>query len=158
MTLAETLQPRLADRHPAGTGPQHWSAPFADHGWTVTLTADKTDTLSCLIRELSLTRIGEPPSGSTARGWAERVAAQVSGLLEPLALIEADTTQNVAILRSVPPSRRGDTVAYYEVILTGVSQATLRRYQVDTLGAKREQVAFALTHEVLARVAGDIIG
>ncbi|MCZ2344174.1 MAG: hypothetical protein LC104_20620 [Bacteroidales bacterium] len=155
MTLAEILQPKLADWRPTGHGRQCWSESFAEAGWTVTLTTDQTDTLSCLVWELSLTRIDPSPCpGQNVRSWAERMAAQVSGLMEPLTLIEADTTQDRAILRSVTPAHKGDHLFYYEVSLTGTTQATLRRYRIHTDGnSRREPIAFALTHEALAQVA-----
>lgn len=157
MTLAEILQPKLADWRPIGDGRHSWSESFPDAGWTVTITADQVDTLSCLVWELSLTRNGEPAPHQTVRTWAERIATQVSGLMEPLALIEADTTLDRAFLRSVSPSQRGDKRLYYEVALTGTTQATMRRYQLGTeSGAKREQVPFALTHEALAQVVSDL--
>ena len=48
---------------------------------------------------------------------------------------------------------------YYEVHLRGLTHATVRRFQANrAAGTRREQVAFALTHEVLAKLAGDIAG
>jgi hypothetical protein len=43
------------------------------------------------------------------------------------------------------------------VLLYGTAAATVRRYQAShEAGARREQVAFALTHEALAKLAGDL--
>jgi hypothetical protein len=65
--------------------------------------------------------------------------------------------RNEGLLRSTAPSRRGDTLFYYEVLLRGTSGAEVRRYQTkDSSTAPREQVAFALTHEVLAKLVADL--
>ena len=42
-----------------------------------------------------------------------------------------------------------------ELALKAAGSATLRRYQART-GARREQTPFALTHEAVAKVAGDL--
>ena len=159
MTLAEQIRRELSDWRPAGDGRHTWAETAPDHGWSVRLTADKADTIGCLVWELGLTRTGEPPAGLTVRDWAGRIAARSSGLTEPLAVHEVDEARGEAILRSRTPAPQGDVRVYYEARLTGVTGATLRRYQVAaTPGARREQVAFALSHEVLAKVAGDLAG
>jgi hypothetical protein len=158
MTLAESLLPKLSDWRPAGDGRHSWSETPAALGWTVQLAADKTDTLSCLVWELTLTRTAEPPAGLTLEGRAEAVAARVRGLMEPLAVHEVDTTRDEAVLRSTSPTKRGEALAYYEVRLHGLGRAVVRRFRATRAAPGREQVAFALTHEALAKLAGDIAG
>jgi hypothetical protein len=156
MTLAESLLPRLSNWRPAGEGRHSWSEALP--GWTVHLAADKADSLSCLVWELTLTRTGEAPAGLTLKGWAAAVADRVTGLMEPLSLYEVDETRNEAVLRSESPSARGEALAYYEVRLHGLTRAVVRRFRATKAAPGREQVAFALTHEVLAKLAGDIAG
>jgi hypothetical protein len=139
-------------------GRHSWSATLSETGWTVTLTADRADTLSCLVWELTLARSGTAPEGLTLRGWAEGVAARATGLLEPLKVLEVDDARNEALLRSTAPAKKGERVAYYEVRLFGLDRAVVRRFAADRAQSGREQVAFALTHEVLAKLAGDIAG
>ena len=158
MTLAESLLPSLSDWRPAGDGRHSWSETVPALGWTVQLAADKTDTLSCLVWELTLTRTAEPPAGLTLKGWAEGVAARVGGLMEPLTVHEIDATRDEAVLRSTRPAKRGEALAYYEVRLSGLGKAVVRRFKATKATPGREQVAFALTHEVLAKLAGDITG
>ena len=157
MTLAETLQQRLSGWTPSGTGRHTWSTPF--EGWTVHIAADRNDSLSTLVWDLVLERNGPGPEGMTLKSWASDIAGRVSGLLEDLKVIEIDSTRDEAILRSDEPSRRGDMLGFYELRLTGLDRALLRRFKADTAAkTKREQVPFAVTHEVLGQVAEDITG
>ena len=70
-----------------------------------------------------------------------------------------DEPRQEAILRSTAPAAKGDAVLYYELKLAGLNEANLRRYQASpNPGTRREQVAYTLTHEALAKLAGDISG
>jgi hypothetical protein len=159
MTLAETLQGRLAEWRPAGEGRHSWSESFPEAGWAVGLAADRTDTLGCLVWELILTRTADAPAGLTLKGWADGIAARVSGLMEDLKVLEVDDVRHEALLRSDGPTTKGDDRLYYEVHLRGLTHATVRRYKGSrAAGTRREQVAFALTHEVLAKLADDVTG
>src|SRR6266545_4243280 len=158
MTLPESLLPKLSEWHSAGDGRRSLSVPAPEAGWIVHLTADKADTLSCLVWELTLARTADAPAGLTLKAWAEGVAARVTGLLEPLKLLEVDDGCGEALLRSESPAKKGERVTYYEVRLSGLGQAVVRRYAASRAESGREQVAFALTHEVLAKLAGDIAG
>jgi hypothetical protein len=158
MTLTESLLPKLSDWRPAGDGRHSWSAAFPNAGWTVRIAADKADTLSCLVWELTLTRTAQPPEGLTLKAWAAAVADRVTGLLEPLKVYEVDETRNEAVLRSEAPAKKGDALAYYEVRLTNLTTAVVRRFTGSKTESGRDQVAFAITHEALAKLAGDIAG
>ena len=158
MTLTESLLPKLSEWHPAGAGRHSWAESFPAEGWLVRLAADKTDSLSCLVWEMTLTRMGEPAPGLTLREWATAAAARVGGLMEPLVVHEIDETRGEAILRSTAPAKKGDALAYYEVRLTGLTTAVVRRFTADKTTTGRAQVAFALTHEAIAKLACDIAG
>lgn len=159
MTLAETLQGKLAEWHPAGEGRHSWSETFPEAGWAVGLAADRADTLGCLVWELTLARTVAAPDGLTLKGWADGIAARVSGLMEDLKVLEVDDLRQEALLRSDGPTAKGDDRLYYEVHLRGLTHATVRRYKGSrTAGTRREQVAFALTHEVLAKLVEDVAG
>src|SRR5262249_7924299 len=119
---------------------------------------DRTDSLSCLVWELTLTRTAEPPEGLTLKGWAAAIAERATGLLEPLKPHEVDEVRQEAILRSTSPAKKGNALAYYEVRLYGLKTAVVRRFTANKTTSSRTQVAFALTHEVLAKLAGDIAG
>ncbi len=66
-----------------------------------------------------------------------------------------DAGREIALLRSAVPQKRGDDVFYYEVELKS-GAAGLRRYQASTKGGTRQQIAFPLTHESLAKLGDDL--
>jgi hypothetical protein len=158
MTSADAIHEALAAWQPYGAGRHTWEHTLPADGWAVQLEAEKADAVGCVAWELAMTRTGPAPAGLTTRAWAERTAARVTGLLEPLKVVEVDDAAGEAILRSTSPSKKGPAVGYYEVALSGTSRATVRRYHADrTAGTPRSQVGFALTHEVLAKLVGDLI-
>src|SRR5581483_5378601 len=110
MTLPETLLPKLSDWHPAGAGRHSWSESFPKFGWGVRITADRTDSLSCLVWEMTLTRTGEPPEGLTLKAWAAGIAERATGLMEPLKLHEVDEVRQEVILRSTAPAKKGEAL------------------------------------------------
>jgi len=126
----------------------------------VSLTADRADELGCLVWEMTLRR-SAPLAGADAqalRAWADRAAGRARGLLETLKVVEVDAERDEAILRSDTPSAKGEDRFYYEVHLKGTGVVVVRRYRGSLAGSnpKREQVAYALTHEALARLAADL--
>jgi hypothetical protein len=123
-------------------------------GWTAVLVAECNDQVGTRAWELTLNR---PTPVADLRAWADRAAAQVAGLLEPLKLLEVDVGQDTALLRSEAPRKRGEVLHYYEVLLKGKGEAVVRRFQAVRDGSKRrEQESFALTHEALAKLIGDL--
>ena len=158
MTLTESLLPKLSEWRPAGDGRHSLAAAVPEAGWVVQLTADKADSLSCLVWELTLSRTSEAPEGFALRAWAEGVAKRATGLLEPLRVLEVDAVRGEALLRSDSPAKKGAAVAYYEVKLFGTDRAVVRRFAASRTESGRDQVAYALTHEVLAKLVGDIAG
>jgi hypothetical protein len=159
MNLDEALLQKLADWRPnPDGGRQTLHVPDQGAGWALTLTVDRADQLGCLVWELDARRTTPPAEADSAlAAWADRVAARVTGLLEPLKVVEVDLPRRLAMLRSATPVQRGDHVFYYEVMLATAGTASLRRYQARPQGnGRRDQVAFALTHEALAKVAADV--
>ena len=132
MTLAETLPGRLSEWRPAGDGRHQLSEEAG--GWSAHLTADAADTLGCKAWEFVLVRAGDPPAGLTLRGWADAVADRVTGLMEPLKVYEVDEARQEALLRSTAPAKKGEAVLYYEVKLSGLTRAELRRYRTEAGG------------------------
>jgi hypothetical protein len=158
--ISQLLLPKLSEWRPTGQGRHSWSHYLQDHGWNAFLTADKVDSLGSLVWELSVARtVLLDTESEELSDWAARVAKRATGLMEPLRVIEIDSTRCEAILRSESPASRGESVFYYEVKLLGKNRAELRRFEAKPgLSGRREQVAFALTHEAIAKLLGDLIG
>ena len=156
MTLDETVLQKLADWQPPRGSRQTLAVADEGSGWAVSLTVDRHDDLSSALWEIHLQRVVAAPAGLTLEGWANGVTQRVTGLLEPLWVLEIDVQRNEALLRSNEPSRRNADLFYYEVLLKRTQAAIVRRYQASPGGGRREQVPFVLTHEVLAKFVRDL--
>lgn len=158
MTWNDTILQKLADWRPEPTGRQVLAIADEGFGWTVAITADRNDEVGCLLWEVTLRRTSAKGAESL-QAWAEEIAGRVTGLVEPLKVIEVDLPRNEAMLRSARPHERAHQLYYFEVILKGTNEATLCRYQAShETGKTRAQVSAPLTHEVLARVIADLAG
>jgi hypothetical protein len=151
MTLENMLLEKLSEWKPR-PGRQELSVADPASGWSVTLTADRSDVLGCLLWEVSLRHAA---TVADLPGWANRTAERVSGLMEPLKVVEVDGEHRLAQLRSESPLVRADKRFYYELLLGGDGSATVRRFQAATNCSHREQVTFALTHEAVAKLVAD---
>jgi hypothetical protein len=159
MTLAETVLPKLIDWQVPGEGRHVLTVPDAGSGWAAAITVERQESVGCQVWDLTVRRSAatSPNRGAELQAWADRVAQRVSGLLESLKVVEVDVERNEALLRSAEPTRRGNSVSYYEVLLRGTAEAVARRFQATAHGkARRQQIPFALTHEALAKFAGDL--
>jgi hypothetical protein len=153
MTLEEALLQKLAEWR-FDDGRQTLAIPHAESGTTAAVQAECSDRVGCQVWEVNLTRTEAATPSADLRTRAQRIADRATGLREPLRLIEADG-HDAALLRSAAPQKRGDDVFYYEVELR-TGGAGVRRYQASTTGGTRRQIAFPLTHEALAKLAGDL--
>jgi hypothetical protein len=158
MTLAKTALQKLSNwKHP---GDQRRTLVVAEEQsrWNLTVSADRCDELGCLVWELAFQRNAGPAAADAVglRAWADRVAGRVTGLMETLRVVEVDAPRLEAQLRSQSPLVRDGQEFYYEVLLRAAGTASVRRYQAASPGQQRQQVLFPLTHEVLAKLAGDL--
>jgi hypothetical protein len=151
MTLESIVLRKLVETLPAG---ERHHVLVTEGPWTVTLTAERRDDLSCLLWQIDAERGAGAPGDVAA--WAARIATQASGLMETLKVVEVDDVQRAALLRSTKATEKGDDRFYYEIHLRGTSRATVRRYQGAGAGKAREQIAFALTNETIAKLADDL--
>ena len=77
--------------------------------------------------------------------------------METLRLVEVDAPANAALLRSEQPGQLGEDRFYYEVLVHGDGGSVVRRYRTPQAGQpRRQQVAFTLTHETLAKLVRDL--
>jgi hypothetical protein len=154
MNRNEAVLGKLADWRPP-EGRQSLTISGEAGVWATTLTVDRADQVGCLVWELSL-RKGAPAAFSL-NDWAKRVAERSTGLLESLKVVEIDAVRGEALLRSESPVARAEQVSYYEVLLGSAGHAALRRFVGPRIGpGKRQQTAFALTHEAIAKLAFDL--
>jgi hypothetical protein len=154
MTLENQLLEKLADWRPDSAS-DRLTVDDAARGWRATVQADAVDTIGVRVREVGLARLAPLSNPAPLADRAQRVADRVTGLLEPLRLIEADPTQGVAQLRSETPAPKGDGVAYYELTLHDHGAARVERFEASQ-GGKRRQVPFTLTHEGLGKLVSDL--
>jgi hypothetical protein len=128
----------------------------SEDGWNIAVTADCVDVVGCRLWELSLRRTAEAPAVDL-KTRAEQICARVTGLLEPLRLVEVDAPRHTALLRSEQPGQVGDERFYYEVLVSGDGGSVVRRYQTPQEGQpRRQQVPYTLTHEALEKLVGDL--
>jgi hypothetical protein len=150
MTLENMLRKKL------GEPPAAAEVVVALQGWKVALHPAAQDSLSCSLNDVTFER--EAPAGSDdPRPWAERVSRNVTGLLEPLKVLEVDAPRRTALLRSAAPTQADPGLQYYEMELQGTTKASIRRFRGFTeAGHKREQIPFGVTYEALAKFIGDV--
>jgi hypothetical protein len=129
-------------------------------GMTVEAELAAVDSLGCLVREVR----AEVPKLATAsfdvlKTWGEALSRRLSYLLETLALLEADEEHGQVLIRSNPPDRQGSATAYYEVLLRqdGPGRFALRRFETQRGVGGRSPVDMHLTHQVLKRLARDLV-
>ncbi len=157
MTIAETLLPKLNEWAPSGADRHHLVQKVAESGWTVDLSADRVDSLGCMLWEISLTRAAGPIPNADLKRQALAVAERATGLMEPLHFIELDELRSEALLRSESPAKRAASLAYYEVLMFGGRRISMCRYERSFDKARRKQVAFVLTHEAIAKLIDDLV-
>ena len=152
MTLENKLLQKLAEAKPAG---ERHELTISHDAWTAHLTYDRRDELSGRLWEVALHR--NAAADGDVQAWGERITKHVAGLMESLCVVEVDAKKQEALLRSTTPTAKGDDLFYYELRLRGTANALMHRYQASQQpGKKRAQIAFALTHESLAKLAADI--
>lgn len=155
MTLENLLPQKLANWRPDSNS-DRLTVDDAAGGWRATVHADVVETVGVRLREVSVARLAPLASPVPVADRARAVAARVTGLLEPLRLVEVDAQQDVAQLRSDTPAVKGENLAYYEVTLHGHGAAQVSRYEATPNQGKRRAVPFTLTHEALGKLVRDL--
>src|SRR5579864_1238741 len=113
MKLSEKLLKKLAEDATAG---RHLVSVSDDGalGWLASLTIDRADVVGCVIWELTLQcRAAEPWNAGFLTARSREIERSVTGLLEPLKLLEVDSLRSEALIRSGTPTVRGDDLNYY---------------------------------------------
>ncbi len=157
MTLADTLLEKLASWTPTGDSKHTFACLDPASGTAVRAAVEQLDAMSCRLAELCVTRSAAAAANEPSlKDWASRVAERVTGLLEPLKMIEVDDHRGQALLRSDQPAQKADDLLYYEVLLHRTGSATVRRYKGSVQPVKRQAVGFALTREALGKLVEDL--
>jgi len=153
--MTENLSQRLADGAELKANNGSLSFAAGDSTWAVTAHADALEGVAGRFRELRLERT----AGHATRPLAERarcVADRVSGLLEPIVLVEVDDPRQIAQLRSNAPAVTGAVREYYDIAMTGETDVSFTRVRFDADTQNREPVPFTLTYEVLGKLLQDL--
>jgi hypothetical protein len=155
MTLENLLQRKLADWKPDSAS-DRLTVDDPAGGWRASVQAETVESVGCRLREVSVARLAPLENPAPLQDRARQVASRVTGLLEPLRLIEVDAQQDVAQLRSDSPAAKDEALAYYEVTLHGHGGAHVGRYEAGRGDGKRRAVPFTLTHEALGKLVRDL--
>jgi len=116
--------------------------------------------MSCSCREVRMRVPALAGAGSDVlKKWADALCGRVTYLLEHLGPLEIDTDGKQVLIRSKSPDKRDNATTFYEVLLQsqGAGIFTLRRYRRENAGAPREHVDLRTTHELLEKLADDLI-
>lgn len=157
MTLKEKITQQLSDLDSSGalaSGPQ--SMEIEHEGRRFDCEIEALDRLGCALGRLSVQSPAlEAASLGRLESISQALAARLTYLLEPIAVLETDTEDQSVQMRSHPPQREGRQSSYYE-LLARPGQLELRRY-VKQPGQPRSQVVAHLTREVLHRLIADLM-
>jgi hypothetical protein len=154
MTLENQLLQKLADWRPDSSS-NRLTVDDTGSGWRVTVQADTVDTVGCRLREVGLARLTPLENPVPLVDRANGVAARVTGLLEPLRLVETDSQRGVAQLRSDVPAAKDEALNYYEVLLHDHGGPNVARYEASQ-GKSRQAIPFTLTHDALGKLVRDL--
>lgn len=153
MNLSEKLSESLGRIANFSTGTRHCQAQQGGRQLACELAA--LDQLACSISRLRLTS-GELAEATVddLRNISDGLSGRLTYLLEPIAASEIDADRCVVQLRSVEPSREGDTNSYYELLVRRGGEIRLDRYSAEP-GQPRRTITAQLTRQVLSRLVGD---
>lgn len=118
------------------------------------------DSIGCSFQQVVLH--APAVSGATIdvlKQWADGLSRRITYLLENIGPLEYDAGAGEVLIRSSPPDPLPDGTQYYEVLLQSHSggRFALRRYQSTKGQPGRSQVAMTTTHEVLLKLADDLV-
>jgi hypothetical protein len=159
MTLSRRIAAALDDPTVlAGAPPHHATAEQTPHRLSLAVRVASPVGVEVESFELSHTDEDRPDrSLDDLKARADRVAARVTYLMEPLRLIEADAQGVEVELRSAQPTARDGRRAYYEVRLNRRGTLRLARVVFDESDRSRTETPFQLTREVLDRLVDDLV-
>jgi hypothetical protein len=156
MSLSRRIAAALDEFHARGHAtPAVVEAAEAPH--RLSLSVAQASPVGVQLDGLAFAADGPERSTEALRAWADRVAARVTYLMEPLVLLEVDPEGGEAELRSRQPTAREGRRAFYEVRLNRAGTLRLRRVAFDEADRRRADAPFQLSREVLERLADDLV-
>lgn len=136
--------------------------PTEDKGAGVSLSLADYDRYSVTLRHLAVYDNSFVVDVNDTEDYLRRTATDItrrlSYLEEPLALLELNTVDGVAQLRSNPPDNGPDDSTYWEVSISVAPhpQAKLARYRWTAGNRERTPVTYPATFAILGRLAKDL--
>lgn len=118
------------------------------------------DSLGCSLEQIQLDVPAMNGAAFNAlKTWAERLSRRITYLLEQIGPLEYDEPAGEVLIRSTPPSQLPDGTQFYEILLQSHSggRFCLRRYESVKGQPGRSQVPLTMTHEVLLKLADDLV-
>lgn len=107
----------------------------------------------------------EKEAATYLKNVAEAIAKRVNYLMEPLRIVEIDSTSNAVQIRSEKPNVAENQVSYFEIVLRSGKwfgwrdHVSLHRYAQRTEDEKnRRSIGFPLTKQQFERLLNDLIG
>ncbi len=97
-----------------------------------------------------------PLTKAELKGWADRLVAKLTYLMEPLVVLELDAEVGQAQLRSQSPSERQSMRTYYEIQVDRNASLRLARVTFDEATRKRSAATCQFTREAIERLANDL--
>jgi hypothetical protein len=116
---------------------------------------DECDRLACAVRKFAFTT--DRLAGADVarlRKISQALSSRLTYLLEPIGAVEIDADSCTLQMRSTQPQKDDDGTSYYELLVRRGGEIGLLRY-AKAPGQGRRVIVAHLTHEVLARLAGD---
>lgn len=132
----------------------------ADDGVVVSVDVSAADVMSCAVREIRVNVPALVDAGFDAlKTWAESLSKRITYLLENIGPLELDEDSGQILIRSRQPNDQDGAKQFYEILLQSSANGnfTLRRYESRKGAPARTQVDFHLTHEVLKKLAIDLV-
>jgi hypothetical protein len=152
MSSTTTIAKDVADqlRQHINRGPGVITADGGDV--TVSVDVEHSERYAVGVRGIHVT----PQQPSTdIRGTADRIVERVQSLDEPLHVVECDTANGRAIVRSAEPEADEQGVSYWEADVQR-GGTSLRRYHKSHAAPEREAVVEPMKHTTAGRVADQL--
>jgi len=160
MSLRNDLSAELVRLNGLHSDPPTTVSLTAPSGELLSIDFVVVDMMGCSFRQIEL----EVPAMNGAafdalKKWAKSLSQRITYLLENIGPLEYDPDGGEVLIRSTPPDQLPDGAQYYEMLLQSHSggRFSFRRYHSIKGQSGRHQVDVMTTHEVLLKLADDLV-